>query len=92
MSRAELRDDCSSPKVRAETFMRHGHGTTSDKPKEKLRRHEQGARDMAKEEQNRQRSKGGGQPNKAGIAPGQNGEETGTSDPRAAYARGGVRH
>lgn len=72
--------------------MRHGHGTTSDSPKDKMRRKGQGTHDAEKQEQHRQRSKGGGQPNEAGIAPGQNGEQTGTSDPRSAYDRGGVRH
>ena len=72
--------------------MRHGHGTTNDSPKEKQRRRQQGERDMAKEEQDRQRSQGGGQPNHAGITPGQNGEEIGTTDRRAAYDRGDVSH
>jgi hypothetical protein len=72
--------------------MRHGHGTTSDSPKDKQRRRAQSDRDVAKEEQHRQRSKGGGQPNGSGITPGQNGEQIGTENPRAAYDRGGVRH
>lgn len=72
--------------------MRHGHGTTSDKPKAKVRRATQGARDMAKEEANRRRAIGGGAPNELGVTQGQNGEQGETVDPRTAYNRGKVRH
>jgi hypothetical protein len=72
--------------------MRHGHGTTSDKPEAKVRRRVQGARDMAKEEKNRRRAIGGGQPNELGVTQGQNGEQGGTTNSRTAYDRGKVRH
>lgn len=72
--------------------MRHGHGTTSDKPKAKVRRCEQSARDMTKAEKNRQRAIGGGKPNELGVTQGQNGEQGETTNPRMAYNRGKVRH
>jgi hypothetical protein len=72
--------------------MRHGHGTTSDKPKAKVRRRVQPARDMAKAEKDRQRAIGGGQPNELGVLQGQNAEQGETTNPRLAYNRGKVRH
>jgi hypothetical protein len=72
--------------------MRHGHGTTSDKPKAKVRRCEQPARDETNREKNRRRAIGGGQPNELGVTQGQNAEQGNTVNPRMAYDRGKVRH
>ncbi|HMJ91633.1 MAG TPA: hypothetical protein VK530_17560 [Candidatus Acidoferrum sp.] len=75
-----------------EMIMRHGHGTTSDSPKEKQRRRVQGARDNANEEKNRQRSIGGGQPNELGVIQGQSGEQGESVKPRVADSAGKSRH
>jgi hypothetical protein len=72
--------------------MRHGHGKTSDSPTERRRRARQPSIDQAKEEQNRQRAKGGGQPNELGITQGQNAEQGNTIDPRNAKESGKIRH
>jgi hypothetical protein len=77
----------------AEVFMRHGHGTTSNSPKEKRRRCVQGARDMHEEEMHRRRqAKGGGKPDQLGVTQGQNGEIGNTVDPRLARESGKIRH
>ena len=72
--------------------MKHGHGTTSNTPKEKTRRIVQPARDHSKEEENRQRAQGGGRPNEQGVTQGQNGEQGNTVDSRNAKESGKVRH
>ena len=72
--------------------MRHGHGTTSNSARERVRRAAQGARDMVKEERNRQRARGGGQPDELGITQGQNGERGNTTNPRMARESGKIRH
>ena len=72
--------------------MRHGHGTTSNNPKERVRRAVQPARDMANAERNRQRAQGGGQADELGVTQGQNGERGNTVNPRLARASGKIRH
>lgn len=72
--------------------MRHGHGTTSDNPKEKARRATQPPREADKAEQNRQRAQRGGQPDELGITQGQNGEQGNTVQPRNARESGKIRH
>ena len=72
--------------------MRHGHGKTSDTAGERVRRATQPARDRMKEEQNRQRSKGGGNPDELGVTQGQNGEQRNTVDSRNARESGKIRH
>ena len=72
--------------------MRHGHGNTSNTAGERVRRATQPARDRRKEEQNRQRSRGGGQPDELGVTQGQNGEQGNTVDSRNAQESGKIRH
>lgn len=72
--------------------MRHGHGTTSNRPEEQARRATQGAREMVKEERNRQRARDGGQPDELGITQGQNGERGNTTNPGMARESGKIRH
>ena len=72
--------------------MRHGHGTTSNHPTERARRRGQPKRDRQKEEDNRQRARGGGQPDELGVTQGQNGERGNTTDPRLARESGKIRH
>lgn len=72
--------------------MRHGHGTTSNSPKEKTRRAVQPRRQAVKEESNHQRAKRGGQTNELGITQGQNGEQGNTIHPRNARESGKIRH
>jgi hypothetical protein len=72
--------------------MRHGHGQTSNSAKERRRRARQPAVDRAKEERNRQRARGGGQPNELGVTQGQNAEQGNTIDPRNAQESGKIRH
>ena len=72
--------------------MRHGHGTTSNSPKEKIRRAAQPKRQIAKEEQNRQRARRDGQPDELGVTQGQNAEQGNTINPRNAKESGPVRH
>ena len=72
--------------------MRHGHGTTSDKSKERVRRAVQPQRDTLNAETNRQRSKRGGQPDELGVIQGQNGEQGNTVEPRNAKESGKIRH
>ena len=72
--------------------MRHGHGTTSDSAKERVRRATQPKKAAADEESNRQRAKKGGQPNESGVIQGQNGEQGNTIHPDKARESGPVRH
>lgn len=72
--------------------MRHGHGTTSNKSTERVRRVIQPRRDRANEEKNRQRSQRGGQPDELGVTQGQNGEQGNTVDPNNARESGKIRH
>jgi hypothetical protein len=72
--------------------MRHGHGTTSNSPKEQVRRATQGEREMQEEEGNRQRAKGGGQPNELGVTQGQNGEQGNAVNSRLTKESGEIRH
>jgi hypothetical protein len=72
--------------------MRHGHGTTSNSPEEKVRRKVQPRRQAAREESNRQRAQKGGQPDELGVTQGQNGEQGNTMSPRNARESGKVRH
>jgi hypothetical protein len=72
--------------------MRHGHGTTSNSPKQRARRATQPARDIRKAERNRQRARGGGQLNELGITEGQNGEQGNTVNPELGRESGKIRH
>ena len=72
--------------------MRHGHGTTSDSPREKLRRRTQPQRDRKREEANRRRAIAGGQPNELGVTQGQNAEQGNTVRRRNARESGDIRH
>jgi hypothetical protein len=72
--------------------MKHGHGTTSNSPRERTRRAVQSGREMKEAEQNRQRARRGGQPDELGITQGQNGEQGNTVAPRNAQGRTPVRH
>jgi hypothetical protein len=72
--------------------MRHGHGKTSNTAGERVRRATQPARDRVKEEQNRQRSRRGGQPDELGVIQGQNGEQGNTVNSRIAQKSGKIRH
>ena len=87
-----LRGFTSSPMMREEADMRHGHGTTSNSRKAETRRRIQPVRDRANEEQNRRRAIAGGQPNELGITQGQNAEQGNTVTRRNARESGKIRH
>lgn len=72
--------------------MKHGHGTTSNNPKERVRRAIQPKREMEEAEANRQRALGGGKPNELGVLQGQNGEQGPSEQPRQTKGRTPVRH
>ena len=72
--------------------MRHGHGTTSESAKEKVRRATEPGRAAVREEANRQRAKRGGQPDELGVTQGQNAEQGNTIHPENARESGPVRH
>ena len=72
--------------------MRHGHGTTSNSPKERARRALQPKKAAAHEEANRQRARKGGQPDELGVTQGQNGEQGNTIRPNKNSESGPVRH
>jgi hypothetical protein len=69
-------------------------GSTIREPKAKrvARRRVQRSKDRAKEEQNRQLSKGGGQPNELGVTQGQNGEQGNTIHPTNTQPLGRSAH
>lgn len=72
--------------------MRHGHGTTSDSPQERLRRRTQPQIERKKEEANRRRAISGGRPNELGVIQGQNAEQGNTVRRRNAAESGKIRH
>jgi hypothetical protein len=72
--------------------MKHGHGATSNRTSERVRRNRQRQTDRIQEERNRRKSTGGGQPNELGVTQGQNGEQGNTVDPRNVNYRGHLAH
>jgi hypothetical protein len=62
------------------------------KPDRVARRQKQRSVDNVKQEQNRQRAIGGGQPNELGITQGQNGEQGNTINPENAKPIGRSAH
>jgi hypothetical protein len=68
-------------KKRPEAIMNHRPKAPEPKPQRVARRKRQPGRDRAKEEQNRRRSLGGGQPNELGVVQGQNGEQGNSTVP-----------
>ena len=72
--------------------MRTRRQTTAGKAKRVARRRVQPKADRQKEEKNRRRSVGGGQPNEVGITQGQNGEQGNVIDSRKARPLGKPSH
>ena len=64
--------------------MKRGPGPKALKPQRTARRQRQRVTDRTKEEQNRRRATGGGQPNELGVLQGQNAEQGNTTEPRNA--------
>src|SRR4051812_7228910 len=67
-----------------EEIMKRGPGAAEPKAQRVARRKRQPSRDRSKEERNRRKSLGGGQPNELGVIQGQNGEQGNTTEPRNA--------
>ena len=61
--------------------MKHGPGARRLKPQRRARRERQRTIDREKEEQNRRRAIGGGQPDELGVMQGQSGEQGNSSRP-----------
>jgi hypothetical protein len=59
------------------------------KPQRDARREHQRGIDRQNEEKNRQKARGGGQPNELGVTQGQNGEQGNTTERRNAQPLGG---
>jgi hypothetical protein len=72
--------------------MKPGAQARELKPQRVARRKAQAKVDRQREEQNRRKAMGGGQPNELGVIQGQNGEQGNTIDPRNAKPLGRSAH
>jgi hypothetical protein len=72
--------------------MKRKPGQIEPKPDRIARRGRERVASRRKEEENRQKAIGGGQPNELGVTQGQNGEQGNTTEPRNATPLGRTAH